>query len=46
VESNIWHHSTPFCFKAVEEDLEPKVTKEGEWAGLYDPASGLDLQGY
>jgi hypothetical protein len=26
----------PFRFKAVEEDLEPKVTKEGEWAGLYN----------
>jgi hypothetical protein len=38
--------SNPFCFKTVEEDLEPKVTKEGEWAGLYDPASGHTIIHY
>jgi hypothetical protein len=26
--------------------LEPKVTKEGEWAGLYDPASGHTIIHY
>ena len=35
-----------FRFKAVEKDLEPKVTKEGEWGDLYDPASGHTIIHY